>query len=635
MNRCFSRLFLSFIFLLLYFSGASAQGPAANGNGKQLPKYMVNPEALNTPQFKAMVEEAEGFLNNLSEEEMKEFMGFYEEFLKGVESGEIDLNEYLPEGILQPLTPEQAEALIAEEQAPAPTPIPTPAPAAPITAIEDVNDAIAMLNAIIERINNIFSKAESDPTISDSLTPWKERLHKLVVYLQLLSKKKHIQRLFTDAEHKSVLEILKELNQQLAIYEPQITVPEFGLGVLQKQEKEVSKRALQKAIESISNAMTTKDLIQKIEKIFAQYEPEALKKAQEMLAAQERAKRPIPTSVPGTLAPTSIETKVETRRGGRDRYESSFEMPEYYGGAGRREQPSFWGAEEPGFKPEGPKGGPGGAVTGGKPAKKTPEEEKKEKEKADKEAKDKKTKDTKDKGKKPAPSSKEAEKIVSDIEKRVDTILDELPEKKDLAEFVTDLLDQNKLSRSMDKLTKINDELGNINRKNGQFKALSKESKGEEAAAQHTKLLQKLSSKLSPVYTEFKGVELPKKLDTPQAQIIDTFIKTSELVFPNFRSTIQPTTKRKMKPSKKMAAEAAETEEPTEEEIESLMEEAPVIAPVAVPAKATVATTPVVPMQAEYTIRKGTMPQPQTAEYVPTAPGMPITPAEFDWTDVD
>lgn len=154
----------------------NAQAPGLPGPGG-MPEL---PPGVTPEQFETALKEIDTFFNNMSEEEMKEFLNFVQD----VESGKIDINELLPPGMMPP--PGAKPAPPTHEAKPMPQPEVRPqAPKAP--ALRNKQAALLMLKNIVERASAIRVKAASYDRVAQALEPWNKKLDTLTYYLHVLS----------------------------------------------------------------------------------------------------------------------------------------------------------------------------------------------------------------------------------------------------------------------------------------------------------------------------------------------------------------------------------------------------------------------------------------------------------------
>lgn len=244
------------------------------------------PPGVTPEQYQKALEEIDTFFNNMSEEEMRDFMGF----VKDLEDGKIPVEE-----LMGPIPAQKPKT----DAKPAPTPTPAPAPLPEIKQekekpkappLRNKTAAEEMLNALMYHVQSLRTKAGSYRTVSETMAPFSARLSLFATHIPSLIKKEHLERLVSDPEMLSLHDTLKSLSDVFKRFEPQVTVPE-ALQRLEPAVKARSQKALFTLLESIQQAFGPQHIIENIEKFFKKYEPEFLKQRKEAEEAEARARR--------------------------------------------------------------------------------------------------------------------------------------------------------------------------------------------------------------------------------------------------------------------------------------------------------------------------------------------------------
>ncbi|MBN1549553.1 hypothetical protein JW872_02730 [Candidatus Babeliales bacterium] len=307
---------------LLYLNSTieAQQGPNPN-----LQQFAANMPMPTEEEIQAASAFLEDFFNNMSDEEMADFMQFYEGFVQDIESGKIKV-----EDIFGPL-PEQPPVTPQEPKKPEPQNLPEQKPA-PVTQdnLRDKKATAEIIKKLIASITSLKTKAASSHKVLTTIEPLSKEIDTLVYYLYALEKPEHIQQLVTDKELIPLHDQLKSLQQVMEQYEPRLAIPEFGIGPQNPQEKEASKKALSEIINAFKKAFSAENILEKLEKLFEKYEPEILKQKKAAEDAEERAKQELAAMKgwrqdPSRVAPEPRERNYPTRYSDRGSYGGGYQ----------------------------------------------------------------------------------------------------------------------------------------------------------------------------------------------------------------------------------------------------------------------------------------------------------------------
>lgn len=253
--------------------------------GQQFIKYL---EEKGTPEEKmAFAQAMEETLAGFSEEDWKEF----EQIVETVQ-------DQLPPLVIEPQ--EEVQAQPVQEQAPQKE-IPK--------IVADDNSLDKIFHNIHKAINAILLKAKSDKILTERITiTWdkKDDFNEMNRLLQVINTKEHIARLTTakDETIKLLFESIQNFNKRLQVENDQFVIADtFGLEVDEKTTAANLKK-LNKILEFFDSAIAS--LLPKLTHFVQEYEPEALKLAQdrdkeaktalEHATKIEKQKRPLGTT---------------------------------------------------------------------------------------------------------------------------------------------------------------------------------------------------------------------------------------------------------------------------------------------------------------------------------------------------
>ncbi len=230
----------------------------------------------------AMMEEGQQFIKYLEEhgtpEEKMAFAQAMEETLQGFSEDDWKEFEQIVETVQDKLPPMDME------------PKYEPAPTVPARKIEPTKEVKAVDNSIEKLLKDINSaiasillKAKSDIVLSERITmSWKHKdeFNEMNRLIQALNKKEHIQKLSSSKEEaiKTLVEILQNFNKRLQVENDNFIIADtFGLQA-DEATTAANLKKLNKIIEFFDSGIEL--LTPKIKKFFEEYEPEALKIAQ-------------------------------------------------------------------------------------------------------------------------------------------------------------------------------------------------------------------------------------------------------------------------------------------------------------------------------------------------------------------
>lgn len=158
---------------------------------------------------------------------------------------------------------------------------------------EVVNSTVKkIINNINKKVKSIFQKAQSDKMLHEQITThWDKRddFNEMIRQVMVLNKDKHITKIekASDDEDKALLESLKNfnirLNQEDKIFQIADT---FGLDIDEKTAK-INRAKLNRVLEFFNSGVSS--LAPKVKGFIKKYEPEALKKAEELSKLEKEA----------------------------------------------------------------------------------------------------------------------------------------------------------------------------------------------------------------------------------------------------------------------------------------------------------------------------------------------------------
>ncbi len=181
---------------------------------------------------------------------------------------------------------------------------------------------------INKAINAILIKAKSDKVLSERISiNWnnKEQFNEMVRLIQILKSKEHLERLAADKEDiKTLVELLRNFNKRLQVENNNFIIADtFGLEVDEQTSAENLKK-INAIIQFFDNAIES--VLPKIVKFLQEFEPDALKIAQEHdqeaknalehATKVEKHKRPAGSYTPRSEHPNRHKNQVSYAPGG-------------------------------------------------------------------------------------------------------------------------------------------------------------------------------------------------------------------------------------------------------------------------------------------------------------------------------
>jgi hypothetical protein len=307
-------------------------------------------------QLLEMMAEGERFIKDLeengTEEEKRAFALAMEDTLKSfTEDDWKEFNEIVNvvEQAMPPMPPVeiQPKREIIKE-----TPKVLAAPVKESSPIAEDNSFEKTLHTIYKHIKSVLLKAKSDTVLLERISmDWnkKDDFNEMTRLLQLLNKKEHIARIndTKNEEAKSLLESIQNFGKRLAIEDTKFIIADtFGLQVDEKTSNENLKK-LNVILDFFETAVDS--LLPKLIKFIQEFEPEALKIAQEHDAQAksaldysskiEKQKRPATPYQPQPRARDNNPTH-KNRAGHYDAYSHGNYTPDYRPQHGPHDNPA-------------------------------------------------------------------------------------------------------------------------------------------------------------------------------------------------------------------------------------------------------------------------------------------------------
>ncbi len=238
-------------------------------------------------EFNRAVEEVSEMIENMSEEELNQFLG---EMFAGEPAVEPEVEVEKPE---EPVVEEEP----AVEQEPELT----------VEQQRKIENAINLIDLIIKYTNTFIIKVQSSPDLPAKIVrwgkkgtikewptdlTWKDFKTNMETFVQKLYKMKDQDPRTKEykymgglLEDETLFNNVAQLQAKLKKEVPQIEIPEFGLQKLSRK----SKQATQKATSSYTEALYTLKIPESLDQLFEKFEPKAEKLRKEEEAAEKRA----------------------------------------------------------------------------------------------------------------------------------------------------------------------------------------------------------------------------------------------------------------------------------------------------------------------------------------------------------
>lgn len=281
-----SLLFLCGLWINIDASQAQQQMPSVQAQ-QQMPSVQEMFQNFSQDELISMMEEGQRFIQNLEKngtpEEKMAFAQAMEETLQSFTPEDWAEFEAIVETVQDKLPPmdiqEAPEAIKPEVKA---TPTTEEVKAQPSKVVID-NSLEKMITDINKAINAILIKAKSDKLLSERIAlHWgnKDNFNEMARLIQVLNSKEHLERLGVDKEDiKILVELLRNFNKRLQIENNDFIIADtFGLEVDEQTSAENLKK-LNKIIKFFDSAIES--LLPKLIKFLQEFEPQALKTAQE------------------------------------------------------------------------------------------------------------------------------------------------------------------------------------------------------------------------------------------------------------------------------------------------------------------------------------------------------------------
>jgi hypothetical protein len=271
---------------LLFLCGLSTNIDAAQAQ-QQMPSVHEMFQNFSQDELLSMMEEGQRFIQNLEKngtpEQKMAFAQAMEETLQSFTPEDWAEFEAIVETVQDKLPPMDIEQTTDEATKPEEKPTPTEeVKTQPIKVVID-NSLEKMITDINKAINAILIKAKSDKLLSERIAlHWdnKDNFNEMARLIQVLKSKEHLERLGSDKEEiKILVELLRNFNKRLQIENNDFIIADtFGLEVDEQISAENLKK-LNKIIKFFDSAIES--LLPKIIKFLQEFEPQALKIAQE------------------------------------------------------------------------------------------------------------------------------------------------------------------------------------------------------------------------------------------------------------------------------------------------------------------------------------------------------------------